>query len=141
MQKRSGIDLVHDRSLGPVGGVEAGNDDEIIILVDLLHQAPHIEDAGDPAGLHLKVIGYLLIIQTHHVGIVVKIIFALHSYHEMLLSTAYEEYPVHVVPGGTETDRHLGNIGSGSSGITYSALVSVKRALLLNTGLMAAIYC
>ena len=30
---------------------------------------------------------------------------------------------------------------AGSSGITYSALVSVKSALLLNTGLMAAMYC
>ena len=103
-----GIDLVHYRTFCPIGSMEAGNDDKVIILVDLLHQSSHIEDTCDPAGLYLKVIGYLLIIQTHHISIVIKIIIALHSYHEMLLSTAYEEYPVHVVPCGTETDRHLG---------------------------------
>ena len=102
------INLVHYRTFCPVGSMEAGNDDKVIILVDLLHQSSHIEDTCDPAGLYLKIVGYLLIIQTHHISIVIKIIIALHSYHEMLLSTAYEEYPVHVVPCGTETDRHLG---------------------------------
>ena len=103
-----GIDLVHYRTFCPVGSMEAGNDDKVIILVDLLHQSSHIKNTRDPAGLYLKIVRYLLVIQTHHISIIIKIIIALHSYHEMLLPTAYEEYPVHVIPGGTETDRHLG---------------------------------
>ena len=105
------IDLVHDRSLGPVGGVETGNDNEIIIFINFLHQAPHIKDAGNSAGLHLKIIRYLLIIQTHYVGIIVKIIFALHTYHKMLLSAAYQEHSVHIISGGPEADRHFGKTG------------------------------
>ena len=102
------IDLVHYRTFCPVGSMEAGNDDKVIILVDLLHQSSHIKNTRDPAGLYFKIVRYLLVIQTHYIGIIIKIIIALHSYHKVLLPTAYEEYSVHVVPGGTETDRHLG---------------------------------
>ena len=105
------INLVHDRTLCPVRCMESGNNDKVIIFIDFLYQTSHIVDACDPAGLHFKIIRHLLIIQPHDISVIVKVIIALHTYHEVFLTAAYQEHSVHIISGGPEADRHFGKTG------------------------------
>ena len=102
------IDLVHDRSLGPLRCREARNQEKGIGRIRNLRYTPFVVVADNPSGHNLEIVIQPMIVHTDMDHIVVKQIIGILFIHSSLLSSGHEKNTVNVILARAESDLYRG---------------------------------
>ena len=100
------VNLIHDRTLRPLRGIEARIDFEIHSAFMLHTDSQIIIIAGHPSILDLKIITEDVLSYSHLCRIIIKSILCLTALHLNALFSAHKIYRIHIVSLCTELDHH-----------------------------------
>ncbi len=101
------INLVHYRTLRPLRRLEAGNDNEVIIVVAVLMQtASGIVITHNPADIDFKTVGQFFVFKLHFNAVKIEALIRPFLGHENSFTSADKKDTVNIIFCRTETDGY-----------------------------------